>query len=345
MSYENTQNRPTLDLAQAADTLKATAEHSRLRILLLLSAGDLSVSDLTHILKQSQPRVSRHLKVMLDARLIGRYQEGSWAYFRLTEAEPQRSLINMLVERVDGRDPEVERDRERLKDVRSARQTKASDYFAENAARWDALRSLHAPDEAIEAAMLDAVKQKPFQSLLDLGTGTGQILTLFAPHYARAVGVDLSRDMLMMARAKLDAEKITNATVRHGTMLAPPVERGDYDVVTMHQVLHYLDEPELAIREAARALRAGGTLLIADFQSHNLEQLRDEHAHVRLGFSDAQIERWCSANGLDMVQSVAFEPKTEGNLTVKLWVAQDPRILLAEGREENSPIALSEDIV
>lgn len=345
MSYENTQNRPTLDLAQAADTLKATAEHSRLRILLLLSAGDLSVSDLTHILKQSQPRVSRHLKVMLDARLIGRYQEGSWAYFRLTEAEPQRGLINMLVERVDPRDPEVERDKERLKDVRSARQAKASDYFAENAARWDALRSLHAPEEAIETAMLAAVKQKPFQSLLDLGTGTGQILTLFSPYYARAVGVDLSRDMLMVARAKLDAEKITNATVRHGTMLAPPVERGDYDVVTMHQVLHYLDEPELAIREAARALRAGGTLLIADFQSHNLEHLRDEHAHIRLGFSDAQIERWCSANGLDMVQSVAFEPKIEGNLTVKLWVAQDPRILLADNQQETSPISLSEDIV
>ena len=181
MSYKKLQNPVTLDLAQAAETLKAVAEHSRLRILILLTAGDLSVSDLTQILKQSQPRVSRHLKVLLDARLIGRYQEGAWAYFRLTEAEPQRALIDALIAPINEQDPEVERDFERLNDVREERQRKASDYFTQNAAQWDALRSLHAPDEAIEKAMLDVVAQRPFQSLLDLGTGTGQMLSLLRP--------------------------------------------------------------------------------------------------------------------------------------------------------------------
>lgn len=353
MSYKIMQNPVTLDLTQAADTLKAAAEHSRLRILILLSAGDLSVSDLTHILKQSQPRVSRHLKVLLDARLIGRYQEGAWAYFRLTEAEPQRALIDALIAPINTQDPEIERDFERLTDVREERQRKASDYFAQNAASWDALRSLHASDEAIEAAMLNAVTPKPFQSLLDLGTGTGQMLSLFAPYYARAVGVDLSRDMLMMARAKLEKEKIANATVRHGTMLAPPVERGDYDVITMHQVLHYLDDPSLAIREAARALRAGGCLLIVDFQSHDLEYLREQHAHVRLGFTDAQIERWCSNYGLDLVDTQSFEPQKINDqknqhadkLIVKLWVVRDPRQLLADGDTALENIPTGESIL
>lgn len=343
MSYGSSLHSESLDLTQSTDVLKAIAEHTRLRILLLLSAGDLSVSDLTNILKQSQPRISRHLKILLEARLIARYQEGSWAYFRLSDAEPHRSIVNPLIQRIDPLDPEIERDFERLKEVRAQRQQKASEFFAANAREWDALRNVYGQGDQIEAAMLAAVRSKPFQSLLDLGTGTGQMLALFAPYYARAVGVDLSRDMLMVARARLEENNISHASVRQGSVFAPPVERGDYDVVTIHQVLHYLDDPALAIKEAARALRPGGTLVIVDLENHEIERLRDDHAHIRLGFSDVQIERWCAANGLQLENTEAFVPQDPTQPTVKLWVAQDPRQLIAE--EFVSPDSAEESII
>ncbi len=320
----------TLD--RLVDTLKAAAESSRLRILALLSRGDLTVSDLTEILNQSQPRVSRHLKLLLEAGLIGRYQEGSWAFFRLADAEAARDFVQGLVARVHDGDPQIERDLERLAAVKHRRQARAADYFRANAARWDQIRSLHASDRAVEQALLRLVGKRPFQSMLDLGTGTGRLLEIFAPLYRRGVGIDLSREMLAVARANLDKAGIANAQVRQGDIFAPPVERDAFDLVTMHQVLHYLDDPGLAIREAARLLRPAGRLVIVDFAPHALEFLREEHAHLRLGFSDRQIADWFGEAGLDLEDSQDFEPRGAGEarLTVKLWLGRDRRLLVAD---------------
>lgn len=318
------------------DTLKAAAESSRLRILALLARGDLTVSDITEILGQSQPRVSRHLKLLMEAGLIERYQEGSWAFFRLSDADASRDFVLRLIAGIRSADPQIERDLERLVSVKRKRQDRAAEYFSENAASWDQIRLLHAPDRAVEAALLKLVGKRPFQAMLDLGTGTGRLLEIFSPLYRRGVGIDMSREMLAVARANLDKAGISNAQVRQGDIFSPPVERDAYDLVTIHQVLHYLDDPARAVREAAKLLRPAGRLVIVDFAPHALEFLRDEHAHLRLGFSDRQIEDWFSDAGLDLEDSQEFEPRggTEARLTVKLWLGRDRRMLVADPSHE-----------
>ena len=330
----------SLNVDHMSELFKAIGEPTRLRILVLLGRGDLTVSDLTQVLGQSQPRVSRHLKLLTEAGVVTRYQEGSWAWFRLGDKSVERAVTETALQSIDLTSNAMQRDTERLENVRRDRQARAADYFAQNAAVWDALRSLHAPDDAIEAAMLSAIKNRRIDTMLDLGTGTGRLLELFAPHYQSAVGIDMSREMLAVARAKLENAQITKATIRQGDVSAPPVERGRFDLVTIHQVLHYLDEPQVVLNEAARALRPGGTLLVVDFASHNLEYLREKHAHQRLGFSDDQMKNWLQEAGLAFERVELFSHEStktatgdsDAGLTVKLWVACDPRVLIANNQ-------------
>ncbi|WP_336067940.1 metalloregulator ArsR/SmtB family transcription factor [Nitratireductor rhodophyticola] len=325
--------RPAIHLDQMVDTLKAAAETSRLRILALLSQGDLTVTDLTEILGQSQPRVSRHLKLLLEAQLIVRYQEGSWAYFRLSDADAAREFVDGVVGRLDLADAVIERDLERLGAIKRRREERAAEYFSQNAASWDQIRSLHVPDKAVEEELLKLIGARPFQSMVDLGTGTGRMLELFAPLYQRGVGIDLSREMLAVARANLDRAGIANAQVRLGDISAPQLERDAHDLVTIHQVLHYIDRPAVAIREAARLLRPGGRLVIVDFAPHEHEFLREEHAHMRLGLADSQIAEWLEEAELDLTETLEFAPRGEAGegLTVKLWLARDRRMQIADG--------------
>jgi len=212
----------------------------------------------------------------------------------------------------------------------------AQRYFAENAAEWDSIRALHVADDAVEKAMREAVGVRPFDSLLDLGTGTGRLLELFSPLYARAVGIDASADMLAVARANLDRAGIANAQVRLGDIHNLPFQRDSFDVVTIHQVLHYLDDPERAIAEAARVLRPGGRLLVVDFAPHDLEFLRERHAHRRLGFAREPMLQWIEAPGLALVSArdlAAGRKRAGGKLTVTVWLARDRRIAIAGGRE------------
>jgi ArsR family transcriptional regulator len=330
-------SRSPVTLDAMVDTLKAAAESSRLRILALLARGDLTVSDLTEILNQSQPRVSRHLKLLLEAGLIGRYQEGSWAYFRLSDNDAAREFVSGIVARVHDGDTQIMRDLERLESVKRKRQERAAAYFAANAASWDHIRSLHAPDDAVETAIRKLVGNRPFQSMLDLGTGTGRLLEILAPLYRRGIGIDMSREMLTVARSNLDRAGVHNAQVRQGDIYAPPVERDAFDLVTVHQVLHYLDDPQAAIREAARTMRPGGRLIIVDFAAHSLEFLREEHAHVRLGFTDRQIADWFEEAGLDLEKTLEFEPRAgvEQSLVVKLWLGRDRRLLIADPQQSD----------
>lgn len=328
-------SRSPVTLEAMVDTLKAAAESSRLRILALLARGDLTVSDLTEILGQSQPRVSRHLKLLMEAGLIGRYQEGSWAFFRLSDNEGARDFVNGLVSGLSAGDPQIERDLERLAGVKRKRQERAAAYFSANAASWDRLRSLHVPDDAVETAIRKLVGKRPFHSMLDLGTGTGRLLEILAPLYRRGIGIDMSREMLAVARANLDRAGVHHAQVRQGDIYSPPVERDAFDLVTIHQVLHYLEDPQAAIREAARTLRPSGRLVVVDFGAHGLEFLREAHAHVRLGFTDRQIADWFAEAGLDLEQTLEFEPRGGGEpaLTVKLWLGRDRRLLIADPAE------------
>lgn len=320
---------PGLDLDTLVLTLKAAGESTRLRILALLLKGDLTVSDLTEILGQSQPRVSRHLKLLHEAGLIDRYQEGSWAWFRLSDADGPRDLVRGLVARLDPADRASGRDGERLAEVKRRRQQKAASYFAANAAEWDELRSLHAADGKVEDALKRIVGDRPFQAMLDLGAGTGRMLELFAPLYRRGVGVDLSREMLDVARANLDRAGIAHALVRQGDLFAAPVERDAFDLVVLHQVLHYLDDPAAAIAQAARHLRPAGRLVIVDFAPHAHEFLRDQHQHHRLGIGDDLVAAAFAAAGLEAAEPLAIAPDSANGLTVKIWHARDPRLLVA----------------
>jgi ArsR family transcriptional regulator len=175
--------------------------------------------------------------------------------------------------------------------------------------------------------------------MLDLGTGTGRLLELFAPLYARAVGVDMSRDMLAVARANLDRAGLTRVQVRQADIFLLPTPAGHFDFVSLHQVLHYLDDPAAAIREAARALAPGGRLLIADFAPHELEFLREEHNHLRLGFSHEQLREWLEAAGLEVDRMVDLKPDPasgDQKLTVTLCLARDPRMLVADSDQLRS---------
>jgi ubiquinone/menaquinone biosynthesis C-methylase UbiE len=317
--------------------LRAAGEPTRLRLLAVLAEGELNVSDLTDVLGQSQPRISRHLKLLVDAGLVERIREGSWAFFRLADGTLKGDIATALLAHIDRTDPILARDRTRLVEVRRARAAEAGEYFRRHAEDWDRIRALHASDEVVEAVLKEIVGDQPVKALLDLGTGTGRMLELFAPLATRAVGVDASAEMLAIARAHLDRAGIRNAVVRQGDLFALPIEPGAYDLVIIHQVLHYLDDGARALREAARALRPGGRLLIVDFAPHELDFMREEFAHRRLGFPREAVDHWMEQAGLApeafrLVASGSEEPR----LTVSVWVGRDPRRIsdkLPLGRE------------
>lgn len=315
-----------LGLEKLVDVLKAAGETTRLRLLALLAAGDLTVTDLTEILGQSQPRISRHLKLLAEVDLIDRYQEGAWAYFRLKGEGAGVALVRELLSASDVADAVLLRDAQRLATLKNTRSEKAQAYFSRNAAGWDALRRLHVSENDVEAALKSIVGSDPVDGFLDLGTGTGRMLELFDGLYRRGVGVDASRDMLAVARANLDRSGTNRASIRHGDIFNLPLEGHQFDLVTIHQVLHFLQQPEAAIAEAARMLAPGGRLAIVDFAPHTLEQLRDDHAHVRLGFSHQLIGEWLEKAGLALDEALDLAPKDgDGALTVTIWLAHDRR--------------------
>jgi len=318
----------TLSVDETLAALRAVGETTRLRLIALLAESELTVKDATAILGQSQPRISRHLKLLAEADLIKRYPEGSWVYYRLADG-PEGQLARDLVARISTHDAVLAADQERFQGIRKAKAEEAAAYFAARALNWDRERSLHVSEEDVEAAMRIALGDTPFQTFLDLGTGTGRLLEVFCDQYNSALGIDASHDMLAVARANLAKAGLVNAQVRHGDVYALNVPPRSFDVVTIHQVLHFLDDPSRALAEAARALRPGGRLLIIDFAPHELEFLRDNHAHRRLGFAHDQMERWLETLELDLERVTDLIPGdgNDTNLTVTLWLARDRRIV------------------
>jgi len=316
--------------------LKALADPSRLRVAHLLSRGELTVSELVHILGQSQPRVSRHLKLLTDANLAERMPEGAFVFYRLTGQGAGKRLAALISEFVPDSDPSFRRDLERLEAVKAARAAEAQAYFDRASSDWETIRSLHLSEDEVEAAILAAAGQGPFDLIVDVGVGTGRMLEVFADRAARGVGVDVNHAMLNLARLNLEKAGIKHFFVREANVTALPFADRRADLVTVHQVLHYLDDPASAITECARVLKPGGILLIADFAPHQLEYLRSEHAHRRLGFSDAEMGDWVDAAGLDLTRRIALHPEEPaGRLTVKIWAATKSERAAEPGSRKN----------
>jgi len=310
-------------LEQVLAGLRAAGEPTRLRLIALLARSELTVTELTQILRQSQPRVSRHLKLLCSAGLLDRFPEGSWVFYRLAGDGFGADLSRFLIKAVGVSDSVLARDLERLDAVRRARAEKAAAFFRANAKEWDRIRALHVPEAIVEEAMLGLMGRARAASLLDVGTGTGRMLEVFGPRIEKGVGLDLSPEMLALARATLERAGLDHCQVRQGDLYDLPVQDGEVDVVSLHQVLHYLDDPGAAIKEAARALAPGGRLLVADFAPHQLDYLREEQAHRRLGFDEKEIADWCARAGLEVAEMRRLPPEgeQEGHLTVLICAA------------------------
>lgn len=324
----------TLPSAELVAALKAAAEPTRLRILALLATAELNVKDLTQILGQSQPRISRHLKLLTEAGLIERFRDGSWVYFHISDRTECGRLALRVAQSVDNAESVPRRDRERCIALKSERETEAQSYFAVHAADWNRIRSLHVAEHEVETAMLAALGPGPFKLFLDLGTGTGRTLELFAGRYERGLGLDVNQAMLAYAEGAIARAKLSNAQVRHGDIYHLSLADGCADAVVIHQVLHFLPEPGLAIREAARVTAPGGKLLIVDFAPHDHEFLREEHAHIRLGFTGQQMTQWLTDAGLKSLSSkqLAPPPGDTAGLTVSLWLAERPLVRVGAAR-------------
>lgn len=306
----------TLSAESAVEALRAAGEPTRLRILALLAAEELSVMELAQILDQSQPRVSRHLKLMAEAGLIERFPDGAWVFYRLPADGPVRRLADAILDLLD--EASADRDAQRLEQVRAERAAEAKQYFDRVAPQWDRLRSLYVAETAVEAAIERAAGPGPFERVVDLGTGSGRMLTLLGRRARMSIGLDLSQQMLNIARANVAQAGLEKVELRHGDIFATRLPSASADLVVVHQVLHYLTDPQAAVAEAARLVMPGGKLLIVDFAPHDLEQLRAEHQHRRLGFSDEEIGRWLKEAGLTQAAPIALPPDREG-LTVTIW--------------------------
>lgn len=304
-------------MSDALSIFGAMADPTRLRMVTLLRAMELSIGELALALGQSQPRVSRHVKILADAGLVTRRKEGAWVFLGLGEA----ALVAPLLAALDvwnGLDDGAA-DKARLEAVRADRARAAEEYFNAHAAEWDAMRSLHVAESAVEAAIRAVLAGIPVGRLVDIGTGTGRMIELLGAEAESSVGIDRSPEMLRLAREKLGGAGCRNVELRQGDMFALPLPDGSADTVIIHQVLHYAPQPQGVIAEAARILAPGGRLLVVDFAPHENEELRTRHAHARLGFADAQMRSWFEAAGLDFAEPVAL---SGGELTVNLWLGR-----------------------
>jgi ArsR family transcriptional regulator len=309
---------------ELVDVLRAAGEPTRLRILALLLREELSVMELGQILNQSQPRVSRHLKLLTEAGLVERFPDGAWVFYRLASGGVRHALVEDALGRLRADEPVIGRDRERLREVHRAREAEAAAYFERNAARWNEVRSLYVDESEVERAILAAAGEGPFERLVDLGTGAGRMLTLLGGQAKTALGLDLSQQMLNIARRQV-GEAGVHAELRHGDIFATGLKDGAADLVVIHRVLHYLNDPAAAVAEGARLVSPDGQLLIIDFAPHKLEYLRQAHQHRRLGFADDDIARWCAEAGLPKVSTATLPPLSAEGLTVKVWSARRAR--------------------
>jgi len=312
---------------------QALADATRLRIMLLILEMELSVGELALILEQSQPRVSRHIRILVEAGLINKYKEGSWVFLRPSDTASLKPLASLFATDAVQAEISIRSDREKLQHVRTSRAEMAERYFEEHAAEWDTIRTLHVADAQVEEAILESVSGQALGNLLDIGTGTGRMVEIFGPEATHVTALDKSPAMLRLARAKIGKSGQTPVDFILGDFNALPIDPASTDTVILHQVLHFAQHPEQVIAEAARTLTGNGRMMIVDFASHDHEELRTRDSHARLGFSDSSINRWFSASALTLSHSQSLDG---GALTVKIWIGTKNSVAHIANLEENT---------
>ncbi len=305
-----------IDTLRVLGALRAAGEPTRLRLLTLCTRGELSVSELTQIVGQSQPRVSRHLKMLVEGGLLERFREGAMVFYRPCDRGELSRLVSLIMELLPDDDAELLRDLQRLEQVKTRRAQQAQRYFSENADQWNEIRTLHVKERDVEKALLSVIGQEPIEDFLDIGTGTGRILVLVANLVTRGLGVDISSEMLNVARDSFEKQNLLHVHVRKGDMYNMPVENQSIDVATLHMVLHFSSDASTVIAEAARILKPRGRLIIVDFAQHHEEHLRHEHQHYRLGFSDEEVSKLFIDQGLQVGETSTLKGDP---LSVKIW--------------------------
>ena len=298
--------------------LRAAAEPTRLRIIALCGHAELSVTELVMILGQTQPRVSRHLKLLVEGGLLQRNKEGNRAYYRLSTEAEGADLARMLNDLMPGEDEVHALDLSRLSSVKADRVRYAESFLDPYSQEIIELRGMWPPDEVIDKCILALLKDRSIQNLLDLGTGAGRILRTIAPFVVKGTGIDNSLEMLSIARARLDQEGIKNCQVRIGDMYRLPFKKNSFDLITINSLLRYADEPKKVIAEAARVLEKKGALLIVDLAAHDLSELRDEYGHSWLGFSEAEMLEMLSEENLTVGRVKHIDGQ---KLNVCIWLA------------------------
>lgn len=303
--------------------LRGLADPSRVRILLLVRRMELSVGELAAVLGQSQPRVSRHIRILGDAGLVQRAKEGAWVFVRLG----LDAVCGPALAALDALAPEAGvADQARLAAVRAERAAAADAWFAVHAADWDRERSLYIAEAAVEAE-IRRVLDGHLGVMVDVGTGTGRMIELLGDRASTALGIDRSPEMLRLARGRIEARGLAHAAVRRGDMYALPGDDGSVDTLVFHQVLHFADDPAAVIAEGARVLAPGGRLLVVDLMPHGCEALRSQQRHVRLGFGDAQVTGWMTGVGLEAKVAAQLPPAGAAGpdaIGVTLWLGQLP---------------------
>lgn len=315
---------------------RALADPTRLRILRLLAHMELAVGELAQVLGQSQPRVSRHIGILCDSGLAERRREGSWIFLRQAgSASASNGLsasVSSMLETAEDEDTSFgarcAEDRRHLTAIRTARELGAAEYFARHAGEWDQLRSWLGPAKSVETALLKSLEVHVLGRVLDIGTGTGRIAELLAPRAEHLVALDKSTEMLRLARARLQCFPPQNVELVQGDFGALPFGEAEFDTVVLHQVLHYAQEPAKALAEAGRVCRPGGVIAVVDLATHEREELRQRHAHARLGFSDEQMHLWLTMSGFTPTMPVALPGQ---GLTTKIWLATRNRASPSHG--------------
>jgi len=302
--------------------LNAAADPTRLRLLALAARGAFCVNDFCDILGQSQPRLSRHLKLLCDSGLLERAREGANAWFVLAQGDTG-ALARDILRRTDPEDPILAADRRGAARVLAERAREASEKFRRAGADWDEMRALDLPAAAVEDALLTLLPAGPLGATLDIGTGTGRLLELLAVRISTGLGIDASRTMLALARVRLAKPECAHLSVRLADMYALPLRDAAYDLVLLQMVLHYAEDPAKAVAEAARVLAPGGTLLVVDLAPHTRAELRERMAHRALGFSHDDMAGLLRGAGLKITESTDIT----GTLTVRIWRAEPAHIL------------------